>query len=368
MAYSDDHKKYVTIENVRAFYKKKDDTIHLSSTDEDVQMDGGFHLKLSRGTQIESTVRELLIEKGVINNDVVHSTSSKGGTGKTDSRIFTAALGPDAKLSMIDLDAKPFTIPHEVSKGSVIAVTSFKGGVGKTDVTISTATALAKRTINGRNLKVCVVDMDTRDGHIGEMLQTASPNMLTLYVGSGSWDLQAVNQELIRSHLVSNPELGVDFLLAPQRSRSADYLSKEFFTRVYATLRTMYDVILLDSSMFNHFEVYWDLIDAAILVTNELPRSRASKYLIRDILKENEQEPSQVGVFFNNASVLPKELSTKPVPDAFIENAVILGRTARRPVANLDLQTVEDVVQVMNSDNDWNKAVTKIADSIITAI
>lgn len=265
MVHIDDQKKYVTLDNVRAFYRAKDDSIHLTSTDPDVQA-GGFHLSLNKGTQTENTIREILIDAGVIHTfprispneeliskltqqvspsaegTIVNSTSSKGASGKTTAALTAAsALTAGMNLSLVDAD----------DLGKIITVVSPKGGVGKTTVAVSLAASilnspLAKESPGRDALKVLVVDLDLRDGQISNYTEAKTPNVLNAYVESGT---NKVSTEAILKSIHYDAELKVSFLLAPVRSRTADILHPKFFASAFQTLRTMFDVIIVDTAV-----------------------------------------------------------------------------------------------------------------------
>lgn len=131
MSTTDDKKKYITLEGVRVSYKAKDDTLHITSTDDDVQA-GGFHLALTRGTQTEVTLRELMIEAGVIR--VVDNTASS---------VFT----------------KVEKSPHR----NIIAVTGLIAptGVGKSMTALLLAKALGntRSRVDGHWLNVAVINI-----------------------------------------------------------------------------------------------------------------------------------------------------------------------------------------------------------------
>lgn len=59
------NKKYITLEDMRVAYRPKDDTIHLTSADKDLEADG-FRLALKRGTESEAALRSLLYVNGMI--------------------------------------------------------------------------------------------------------------------------------------------------------------------------------------------------------------------------------------------------------------------------------------------------------------
>jgi type II secretory pathway component PulF len=64
MVSPDPHGKYLNLEGVRVAYRRKDDTIHITSTDPDFQT-SGFHISLVRGTPTERALRALLREHGM---------------------------------------------------------------------------------------------------------------------------------------------------------------------------------------------------------------------------------------------------------------------------------------------------------------
>lgn len=243
MAHSDDHKKFVTIDNVRISYKPKDDTIHLTSTDPDVQA-GGFHLSLSKGTQTETTLRDLLVEHEVIKTIL--------------PKINVAETAPKLDLN---------------KKGSILTVTSTKGGVGKTALSLLLGTVLndalneLKGTKSGqKDLRVCVVDMDIRGGQIGYILEQTTPTALNIFTSSDR------TPESIKSNLIYDEHLGIWSLLAPKRAITAAYLNADFYEEVIERLREMFDVVILDTTS-NHLDplfnkVAFPLSDVILLVTN----------------------------------------------------------------------------------------------------
>lgn len=158
--------------------------------------------------------------------------------------------------------------------GFIVSSTSSKGGSGKTTtavctgITISLGARLAvQQGVPGASeLKVCVVDMDVRDGQIGFSINQQSPSILTLYLE------EELTLDTINKHIIPVDRFGISCLLAPKRGRTADYLTPQFYLDVLHKLRLMFDVIILDTSV-NYLDpllrqVVYPESDAILLVTN----------------------------------------------------------------------------------------------------
>lgn len=156
--------------------------------------------------------------------------------------------------------------------GQVIAVTSSKGGSGKSTVSVLLAAYLAKASINSvkeklekKPLKVVMVDLDVRDGQLGFFTGSYTPTVLKLRQ-------LGISKETILDTVIHNDGLGVDVLLAPRRPRAADELLPEFYVDLINHLRTMYDYVILDTSV-NYLDpllekVAYPISDLIVAVTN----------------------------------------------------------------------------------------------------
>lgn len=204
-------RKYVTLEDVRATYDRKNDTIHLTSGDPDVQA-GGFHISLNRGTQTEKTLRELLTDEGVIKN----------------KWILSAAPGFQPRA----------VVPQQNDRGAIIALTG-RGGSGKT-----TAAILLAQSLGEQGHKVALVDFDLRDGQLGYHLKVNSPSILNMYVNSG----ETLDRKILERSLVRAPGTRFSALLAPQRGRSADLISQRLQQDTLILLQQMFDYVIVDTA------------------------------------------------------------------------------------------------------------------------
>lgn len=135
--------------------------------------------------------------------------------------------------------------------GLVITVTSPKGGSGKSSVALLTATELAKASqkayeagLAERPLDVVIVDLDTFDGQLGFVIGQMRPTALNVATSSTPND-----PATIKSNLVYNERMGIHALLAPVRGKTATYTTPSFYRRTIRTLKTMFDVVILDTSV-----------------------------------------------------------------------------------------------------------------------
>ena len=198
-------------------------------------------------------------------------TAATPATSTPSSRFTPETTNDDDDYTPEELSQISNTLGEP---GVIIASTSSKGGSGKTTTAICTAITIAlgsrlavEQGLPGaEQLRVCVVDMDVRDGQIGFSINQQSPSILTLYVESD------LSLDTIRKHIIDVDRFGISCLLAPKRGRTADYLTPQFYLEVLHKLRLMFDVIILDTSV-NYLDpllrqVVYPEADAILLVTN----------------------------------------------------------------------------------------------------
>lgn len=177
-------------------------------------------------------------------------------------------------------DEQPTVVPDSSTahhafdkKGMVITCTSSKGGSGKSTVALLLATQMAasskkahEKGLIDEPLKICVVDLDTFDGQLGFVLNQAVPTALNIALSSLPRD-----EDLIWNNLVYSERMGFHALLAPNRGSTAHYTDSRFYTEVIGYLKTMFDVVLLDTSVQHYDEIISEvalpLSDAILLIT-----------------------------------------------------------------------------------------------------
>lgn len=156
--------------------------------------------------------------------------------------------------------------------GRVISVTSSKGGSGKSTVSLLLATYLgysskasAKEGLEERPLKVCLMDMDTRDAQIGFTIGALKPNVSQLFV-------RGITKANLHDIIIDCKRLSCDVILAPRRPRLAKEISPEFYRDLISALRKEYDIIILDTSV-NYLDpllekVSYPMSDLIVFVTD----------------------------------------------------------------------------------------------------
>jgi MinD-like ATPase involved in chromosome partitioning or flagellar assembly len=158
--------------------------------------------------------------------------------------------------------------------GVVIAVTSALGGSGKSTVSSLLAAQLAKSSekafeegLMGRSLKVCVVDLDIFDSQLHYLIGEVKPTVLNIALAN-----EPLSDRLIFDNLVYSSRMGFHALLAPIKyiTDTAE-INPEFYLKVIKSLRTMFDVIILDTSSQHYDAIVKDVAlpesDAILLVT-----------------------------------------------------------------------------------------------------
>jgi pilus assembly protein CpaE len=121
--------------------------------------------------------------------------------------------------------------------GRMVVLIGPKGGSGKTLTATNLAVALA---VAGRS--VVVVDLDLQFGDIGLALGlTPETTMYDLLTSGGSMDAEKLDAFLVRH------SSGARALLAPRRPDQAGRITVEFLREVYELLRTMHDVVIVDT-------------------------------------------------------------------------------------------------------------------------
>lgn len=158
---------------------------------------------------------------------------------------------------------------EEDRNGKVVAVTSSKGGTGVTTISalmtayISHATAVAaKKDKNAEPAKVCLVDLNLRNGQLGFVIGALQPSVLKMYS-------EGVTYANLKDTAIYSENLQADCIVLPQKPRLANNLPLEFFGDLLEILKRYYDYVILDvPAGFVGMEL--DLVERLVYPTADL--------------------------------------------------------------------------------------------------
>ncbi|MBP1763375.1 MAG: cheB 7 [Firmicutes bacterium] len=186
------------------------------------------------------------------------------------------------------------TASDPIKQGKIVTIFSTKGGIGKTTIASNLAVALASNT----GAKICIVDADLQFGDVALFLNVAPKATIADLVR----EADHMDAELITNHLSSYNEL-VSLLPAPLRPEQAELIGSAQITAILATMRTMFDYIIVDTSpTFN--DVMLTTLDAAdqilVITSMDLPTIKNVK-LCLEIMESLEYSRDKIKVFLNRA-------------------------------------------------------------------
>ena len=179
-------------------------------------------------------------------------------------------------------------------KGKIVSVFSSKGGVGCSTVAVNLAIALQQQSA----IKVAVMDTSLQFGDVGVLLNLyASRTIANLAEHADELD-----DELIDDILIAHNS-GIKALLAPPRPEEADTVTPILISDLLERLKTMFDVIIVDTSSVLDDVVLnvLDLSDKIIVVTTpEIPAIKDAK-LFFEVTEALEYERDRIVFVLNKA-------------------------------------------------------------------
>lgn len=198
-----------------------------------------------------------------------------------DVKRDVATMLPEGQVPEIDVileeddDEEEIIIPEKEpgDTSKVITVTSSKGGSGKSTVAMLIAAYIKKSSDQAaasgqisEPLKVCVVDLDVRDGQLGFLNGSLKPTVIDILAEGEP------NVTNVKKGIFHNQRTGVDFVFAAKRPRSSREIPTSFYVQLITTLRVLYDVVVLDTSV-NYLDpllekVAYPMSDEIVLVTD----------------------------------------------------------------------------------------------------
>jgi len=224
IGYSDEHD-----EGWQTFFDQKSDVVILACDEFD-----------ARTTQILDRAVKQRPERPVV-------VATRGSQNGSLRQAFEA--GADDVLTFpLTSEQLRFTLEKVLARrkgggqagGSVaplICILGPKGGTGKTLVSTNLAVALARR-----DMRVVLVDLDLQFGDVGLALGLAPERTIYDLAKAGP----PYDHDKLDRHLMVHSS-GVKVLVGPTRPDHASAVSVDFIRDVYASLRTMCDIVIVDT-------------------------------------------------------------------------------------------------------------------------
>ncbi|GIK41682.1 MAG: transcriptional regulator [Chloroflexota bacterium] len=177
-------------------------------------------------------------------------------------------------------------------KGKIVTVFSAKGGVGCSTIAVNVAIALQQNAAS----KVALVDTSLQFGDVGVLLNLYASRTIADLVSH----IDELDNELINDIFIAHSS-GIKALLAPPRPEVADTVTPALVTDVLERLRTMFDIIIVDTSSVLDDLVLsvMDISDKIIVVTTpEIPAIKNAKLLF-EVTEALEYERERIMFILN---------------------------------------------------------------------
>ena len=158
-------------------------------------------------------------------------------------------------------------------RGKIVTVFSAKGGVGCSTIAVNVAIALQQNAAS----KVALVDTSLQFGDIGVLLNLYASRTIADLVSHAD----ELDNELLNDIFIAHSS-GIKALLAPPRPEVADTVTPALVVDILERLRTMFDIIIVDTSSVLDDLVLsvLDISDKIIVVTTpEIPSIKNAKLL-----------------------------------------------------------------------------------------
>jgi len=143
--------------------------------------------------------------------------------------------------------------------GEIVTVFAAKGGCGKTTISTNLAASFARA---GR--RTCLLDLDLAFGDVAIAMALQPKRTIADVMG-----LSALDETAVRSLVTRHDDSGVDAILAPVEPGTAEAISSTLIGDLLEVLKTMYDVIVVDTppAFTEHVLATFDRAEHLVLLT-----------------------------------------------------------------------------------------------------
>lgn len=174
------------------------------------------------------------------------------------------------------------TLPPPLTDSVLAMVYSAKGGDGKSTVATNVAAALAK--YSGK--RVCIVDLDLEWPCVATELDLLE-NKKTIMDIADDLANRRLTVERLRDVLVTHPKTGLQALLGPLRPEEASVIDEQHIKTLYAYLRQMFDIIVVDSGVSVNNPTLRTILEAdqILLVVTPTPGSLQKNVNFKTLLR-----------------------------------------------------------------------------------
>jgi pilus assembly protein CpaE len=251
-------------------------------------------LQFIHGAVAQRPDRPVIVHYGGLAHDFVRRAFDAGAedliTGTVDTGV---AVGPQISFALEKAVARRGGVAGSSGVGELVTVLGPKGGTGKTLVCCNLGVAIAAR--GGRAI---LVDLDLQFGDIGLALGLRPDRTVyDLATSGGSLDPGKIEDFLVKH------ESGLNVLMAPRRPDQASSVSVTFLEEMFAALREMADLVIVDTppsfapEVIVAIDASTRLLAVAMLDTLSLKNTR----LALETLELMRVDPAKILVVLNRA-------------------------------------------------------------------
>lgn len=259
---------------------------------------------------------------------------------------------------------------YSVFKQQMIAIYSPKGGVGKSSIAKELMIAFGAAEVNGRKLKVLLVDTDWENGDIATFCNI--PNrpcvidwvrrMMADFEEEGEYSLYEPD-EIVNNYVIHYTD-NIDIIAGADSSMDTSFVTKEHVRYLLTNLRHCdYDIILVDcaNSVMPRTIESLMMADGVVLVETMDTATVMEATAFLEKMREMQFDTKKIKMVLNDVPTNDREHDIAP---GDIERTLQLSFTAVIPsTPNLRMANNKAESLFDGKETDYTKAIKKLANS-----